>query len=302
MLPIAGLVDSGCRLGGVMAADMPMLLVPKNSDFLQYGGRFMGLARQETMMRQLDGNVVLVTGAAVGIGRAIAEACGREGAKVVVNYSKSRQDAQETEHLIKRAGGETLLIQADVANDIEVRTMIAQTLEVFGRIDLLVNNAGITAFVDFTDLEGLTDEVWDRLYQVNVKGTFNCCRAVVAPMKRQGRGRIINIASTAGLRPQGSSIAYCCSKAAVIHLSKCLARTLGPEIQVNVIAPGFIAGTNWNVGRSNLEVMIAKAGQLAPLNRVGTPEDIADAVLFLATRGDFMTGDVMVVDGGRFLG
>jgi 3-oxoacyl-[acyl-carrier protein] reductase len=253
-------------------------------------------------MGQLDGKVALVTGAAVGIGRAIAVAYGRDGAKVAVNYSKSRKEAEETAQLVKRAGGEALLVQADVAQDGQVRAMIAQTLEKFGRIDILVNNAGITSFVDFPNLDGLTDDVWDRVYQVNVKGTFFCCRAAVAPMKKQGRGRIINLASVAGLWPQGSSIAYCCSKAAVIQLSKCLAKTLGPEIQVNVIAPGFIAETRWNVGRPNLDATIAKAGQMAPLKRVGTAEDIADAALFLATRGDFVTGDVMVVDGGRLLG
>jgi 3-oxoacyl-[acyl-carrier protein] reductase len=253
-------------------------------------------------MAQLSGKVALVTGAAVGIGRAIAVAYGREGAKVVVNYSKSRQEAEETAKLVKQAGGEPLLIQADVAQDRQVRAMVAEILERFGRIDILVNNAGITAFVDFPDLEGLTDEVWDRLYNVNVKGTFFCCRAVVAPMRKQGHGRIINIASVAGINAQGSSIAYCASKAAVIHISKCLAKTLGPEILVNVIAPGFIADTRWNVGRPNLDATIQKVTQAAPLKRAGKPEDIADAALFLATRGDFMTGDVMVVDGGRVLG
>jgi 3-oxoacyl-[acyl-carrier protein] reductase len=252
-------------------------------------------------MRQLEGKVALVTGAAIGIGRSIAVAFGRENAKVVVNYSKSRMEAEETARLVSAAGGEALLIQADVSQDRQARALVTQTLERFGRLDILVNNAGITAFVEFPDLEGLTDDVWDRLYGVNVKGTFFCCRAAVAPMKKQGSGRIINLASVAGLWPQGSSIAYCCSKAAVIQLSKCLAKTLGPEIQVNVIAPGFIAETRWNVGRPNLEATMAKAGQAAPLKRVGTPEDIADAALFLATRGDFMSGDVMVVDGGRLV-
>ena len=253
-------------------------------------------------MGQLDGKVAIVTGAAVGIGRVIAMAYGREGAKVVVNYSKSRQEAEETASLVKKAGGEPLVIQADVVQDRQVRAMVAQTLERFGRVDVLVNNAGITAFVDFPDLEGLTDDVWDRLYAVNVKGTFFCCRAVVPPMRKQGQGRIINIASVSGLRPLGSSIAYSTSKAAVIHLSKCLARTLGPEIQVNVIAPGFIVETRWNVGRPNLEETTRQAAQAVPLKRAGRPEDIAEAALFLATRGDFMTGDVMVVDGGRVLG
>ena len=253
-------------------------------------------------MGQLEGKVALVTGAAVGIGRAIAVAYGRQGAGVVVNYSKSRQEAEETANLIKQAGAAAHMIRADVAQDREVRAMVAETLERFGRIDILVNNAGITAFVDFPDLEGLTDEIWDRLYAVNVKGTFFCCRAVAPAMRRQGDGRIINIASVAGIWPQGSSIAYSTSKAAVIHLSKCLARTLGPEIQVNVIAPGFVAETRWNVGRPNLEATAQQAAQAAPLKRIGKPEEIADAALFLATRAGFMTGDVMVIDGGRVLG
>jgi 3-oxoacyl-[acyl-carrier protein] reductase len=253
-------------------------------------------------MGRLDGKVAIVTGAAVGIGRAIAESFGREGARVVVNYSKSRPEAEETARLVVAAGGEAALLQADVSSDAQARALVARTLERFGRLDILVNNAGITRFAEFSDLEALTDEVWDRLYGVNVKGTFFCCRAAVEPMRRQGQGRIINLASVAGLGPQGSSIAYCVSKAAVVHLTKCLARTLGPEIRVNAIAPGFIAETRWNEGRPNLESAATKAAQMAPLKRVGRPQDIADAALFLATCGDFMTGDVMVVDGGRLVG
>lgn len=250
-------------------------------------------------MTRLEEKVAIVTGAAVGIGRAIAVAYGREGAKVVVNYSKSRQEAERTAELVKQGGGEPLLVQADVARDQQVRAMVAQTLDRFGRVDLLVNNAGITAFVAFPDLDGLTDEVWDRLFGVNVKGTFFCCRAVAEPMRRQGHGRIINISSVAGLQPQGSSMAYCASKAAVVHLSKCLARTLGPEIRVNVIAPGFIADTRWNEGRPDLEATTEKQRQAAALKRVGKTEDIVDAALYLATGADFMTGAVLVVDGGR---
>jgi len=232
----------------------------------------------------------------------IAVTFGREGAKVVVNYSKSRKDAEETAGLVKQAGGESLVLQADVSKDGEVRAMIAKTLEHFGRIDVLVNNAAITAFVDFPDLEGLTDDVWDRLYGVNVKGTFFCCRAVVPAMRKQGNGRIINIASISGILPSGSSIAYATSKAAVVHLSKCLARTLAPEIRVNVIAPGFIGDTRWNAGRANFEGIVQKMADTTPLKRAGESEDIAEAALFLATRGDFMTGDLMIVDGGRALG
>jgi 3-oxoacyl-[acyl-carrier protein] reductase len=218
---------------------------------------------------------------------------------VIVNYSKSLQEAQETAELVKQAGGEPWLIQADVSQDAQVRSMVAETLEHFGRLDLLVNNAGIIAVFPFTDLEAMTDEVWDTTFDVNVKGTFLCCRAVVEPMRRQGQGRIINLASVAGLRPRGSSIAYSTSKAAVIHLSKCLAGILGPEIQVNVIAPGYIADTRTNENRPQKEATLERMTKDAALKRVGKAEEVADVALFLATRGGFMTGSVMVVDGGR---
>jgi 3-oxoacyl-[acyl-carrier protein] reductase len=250
-------------------------------------------------MGKLTGRTAIVTGAAVGIGREISIALGREGAGVVVNYSKSRREAEETAEQVRQAGGEPLLVQADVSRDDQVRAMVRQTLERFGRVDVLVNNAGITKRVPFSDLEALTDDVWDRLYDVNVKGTFFCCRAVVEPMQRQGHGRIINIASTAGLRPAGSSIAYCASKAAVIHITSCLAKTLGPQIRVNAIAPGFVDETRWNVDVPNLDTLRQNAAQEVPLKRVGLPTDIAETALYLATGADFMTGSVIVVDGGR---
>jgi 3-oxoacyl-[acyl-carrier protein] reductase len=253
-------------------------------------------------MGQLDGRVAIVTGSAVGLGRAIALAYAAEGAKVVVNYSRSEKDAQETAAKISEMGGEVLLVRADVSNDEQVRSMVAQTLERFDRIDILVNNAGITNHAAFTDLEALTDEVWDRILGVNVKGTFFCCRAVAEAMKRQGHGRIINFSSVAGIRPQGSSIAYCVSKSSVIHMSRCLARALGPEIQVNVIAPSFVEGTRWNEGRADVEAVKQRTIKASALGRVGTPEDIVEVALFLATRASFMTGTVQVVDGGRELG
>jgi 3-oxoacyl-[acyl-carrier protein] reductase len=254
-------------------------------------------------MGQLEGKVAIVTGAAVGIGRAIAIAYGREGAKVVVNYSKSKAEAEKTGEMLSQVGGTPLLIQADVSRDEQVRAMVDQTLERFGRIDILVNNAGITVRVDFPDLESLSGDIWDRLYNVNVKGTFFCCRAVVPPMRKQGSGRIINVASLAGLTTQGSSIAYSVSKAAVIHLSKCLARTLGPEIRVNAIAPGMIAETRWHEGWQNVDIgaRLKKAAEATPLKQVGKPQDIAEVALFLATHGSFMTGAVLTVDGGRIL-
>jgi 3-oxoacyl-[acyl-carrier protein] reductase len=252
---------------------------------------------------KLTGKVAIVTGAAVGMGREIAIAFGGLGASVVVNYSKSRAEAESTAERVRSAGGEPLLVQADVSRDDQVRAMVRQTLDRFGRIDVLVNNAGITHRVPFDNLEALTDDVWDRLYSVNVKGSFFCSRAVAETMRRQGEGRIINIASVAGLRPTGSSIAYCASKAAMIHVSQCLARTLGPEIRVNTIAPGMIDETRWNAGVSPaaMEAMRASTAQTTPRKRVGLPADVAEAAVYLATGADFMTGAVLVVDGGRQL-
>ena len=245
-------------------------------------------------MGLLSGKVAIVTGAAVGLGRAIAVAYAREGARVVVNYSKSSDEAKQTAELAREAGGETWVVQADVSQDRQVKAMVAGTLDRFGRIDVLVNNAGIIKTLPFSDLDALTEELWDAQLNVHVKGTFMCSRAVAGPMRRQGRGRIINIASIAGVWSKGSSIAYSTSKAAVIHLTKCLARVLGPEIRVNVIAPGFVPDTRGNAGRA-AEPMI----QEAALKRAGQPSDVAELALFLATKAEFMSGAVIVLDGGR---
>mgnify|MGYP005842224165 CR=1 FL=1 len=252
-------------------------------------------------MGKLDGKVAIVTGAAVGIGRAIAEAFGAEGAQVVVNYSKSLKEAEQTAEMVVSAGGQSLLVQADVSKDDQVRAMVERTLGAFGRIDILVNNAGTTVFVPFTDLEGLSEEAWDRLFAVNVKSMFFCSRAVAPTMKRQGKGCIINLASIAGLTTSGSSIAYCVTKAATVNLTQCLAKALGPEIRVNAIAPGHVEETRWNVGRRDLDTVHDAWIKTAPLHRVGVPSDIAEIAVFLATGASFMTGAVLVADAGRII-
>jgi 3-oxoacyl-[acyl-carrier protein] reductase len=248
----------------------------------------------------LRDKVAVITGSAVGIGREIAVAYAQEGAKVVVNFSKSAAEADETARLVREAGGEAAVVQADVTKDEEARRLIEAAVGRFGRLDVLVNNAGATRFVDFSDLDSLTEEVWDSLYDLNVKGAFWCCRAAAKVMQGQADGgAMINLVSQAGLRPVGSSIAYCVAKAGEVHLTLCLAKTLGPKIRVNAIAPGFIAETRWNVGRPNLEAMQEGAANAALLKRVGYPSDIAEAAVFLGGSGGYMTGHVMVVDGGR---
>jgi 3-oxoacyl-[acyl-carrier protein] reductase len=248
----------------------------------------------------ISGKAAIVTGSAVGVGRAIALELAKRGANVVINYSRSEAEARQTAADVEALGAKALLVRADVSHDDQVRDMVRQTLDRFGAIDVLVNNAGITYFVDFDDLEGLTEEVWDRILAVNVKGLFYCSRAVVPHMKQQGKGCIVNISSVAGIQAIGSSIAYCASKAAVINLTIAFARTFAPEVRVNCVAPGFI-DTRWHSARQEAAAYEEFKGRVAeriPLARVGTPDDIAQAVLSLVERADFVTGQTLVADGG----
>ncbi|MEW5977312.1 MAG: 3-oxoacyl-ACP reductase family protein [Acidobacteriota bacterium] len=249
---------------------------------------------------KLTGKVALITGGGTGMGRAIALKFAREGAAVVINYSKSEMDAAKTSSDVKTLGAPSSTILADVSSDQQVRTMVAKVEQEYGRLDILVNNAGYTRFITHSDLETLSEAIWDRILAVNVKGTFFCSRAVAPIMKRQGWGRIINISSVAGLTAGGSSIAYCASKAAVISLTKTLARALAPEILVNSVAPGLIE-TRWLNDAPDPEGVRARQRENAPLHRVGTPDDVAEVTLSLACDWSFVTGQIVVVDGGRNL-
>jgi 3-oxoacyl-[acyl-carrier protein] reductase len=245
---------------------------------------------------ELQGAVALVTGGGTGIGRAASLLLGREGAALAINYSRSEAEAEETAAAIRADGGRALAVQADVADDAAVEAMIRRVVQEWGRLDVLVNNAGTTFFVDHADLDALTEAMWDRILAVNLKGTFFCCRAAARIMRREGRGHIVNVASTAGLTGRGSSIGYCASKAGVISVTKSLAIALGPEILVNAVAPGFVE-TRWTAGKDEFR---ARSLAGTPLERVAQPEDVADAILFLA-KTDFVTGQVITVDGGRSL-
>ncbi|WP_134686297.1 SDR family NAD(P)-dependent oxidoreductase [Brevibacillus migulae] len=240
--------------------------------------------------------VALVTGGGTGIGRATSLALAKRGATVVVNYSRSQKEADETVDEIRRAGGDAVAIQADVSRDQEVREMVKTIEQLFGTVDVLVNNASITHHLPLVDLEGATDEVWDQLYEVNVKGMFYCARAVAPFMKKQKQGAIVNVGSVAGLTGIGSSLPYAVSKAAVHGLTKSLAQALAPEIRVNAVAPGAVQ-TRWWAGRE--EVMKRLSGSLL-LERISTPEDIA-AFICAVLEQDSLTGQIITVDSGQTL-
>jgi 3-oxoacyl-[acyl-carrier protein] reductase len=246
------------------------------------------------------GKTAIVTGSAVGVGRATALDLARRGANVVINYSRSEDDAREAVRLVEATGAKALLVKADVSDDEQVRTMVRQTVDAFGALHVLVNNAATTHFVQFADLEGMKSEYWDDIFAVNVKGAFFCARAAATPMKQAGQGAIVNVASVAGVRAIGSSIAYAASKAAVINMTVALARVLGPEVRVNCVAPGFI-DTRWL--RAGLgDEMFERAKQFesgrAPLKDVCSPESVSQLILSLIEGADLVTGQTVVIDGG----
>lgn len=245
---------------------------------------------------ELRGTVALVTGGATGIGRATALRFAAAGAHIAINYSRSAAEARETAAEVAKLGVKSAIFQADVADDMAVRGMCAAVTERFGRIDLLVNNAGTTAYVAHDDLEGLTEEIWDRLLAVNTKGIFFCCRAAASELRRN-RGAIINVTSLGGITGGGSSIAYAASKAAAISLTKSLARVFAPEVRVNALAPGIVM-TRWVEGR---EEHVRRYSAGTPMGRAASAEDVADMAYALAIGGDFVTGQTIVIDGGMSL-
>jgi NAD(P)-dependent dehydrogenase (short-subunit alcohol dehydrogenase family) len=239
----------------------------------------------------LAGKVALVTGAAKRIGRSVALRLASEGADVAVNYRGSKGEAEEVVAEIAAMGRRAAAFRADVAKREEVTAMFAAAEKEFGRLDILVNNAGMFFPAKF---EELTEEQWDRILDANLKSQFLCSQAATPMLRRGGHGRIINFASLGGLLAWPAYTHYCVSKAGVIMLTRCLARALAPEITVNAIAPGTISFPG------DAPELAEDFIRRAPLRRTGTPQDIDDAVVFLA-QSAFVTGQVIVVDGGRSL-
>nr|AEI30221.1 short-chain dehydrogenase/reductase SDR [uncultured bacterium] len=238
----------------------------------------------ESRMSELNGKVILVTGAAKRMGRAIALRLAAEGARVAIHYSTSEEEAKQT---AAECGGAPLF-RANLENVSEIERMFGEIDSRLGRIDGLVNNAA--RFTKFDPLT-ITEADWDFIHDVNLKSVFFCCQQAARRMKAQGDGRIVNISSLGGLRPWAEHAHYCASKAGVIMLTRALAKAFAPEITVNSVAPGVIPFGEWN------EAMTAMLNA-TPAGRVGTGEEIADAVVYFLRASNFVTGQIMAVDGG----
>jgi 3-oxoacyl-[acyl-carrier protein] reductase len=240
----------------------------------------------------------LVTGAATGIGRSAALALARAGFDVALNYSSSEAAARETAGEAQALGAKTLLLRCDVSDEAGVRAMLKSVEQGFGRLDVLVNNAGTTASWKPKDLETLSLEEWDRVFAVNVRGLFQVTRAA-APLLRQSKGCIVNTASIVGLRPGPQPLPYAASKAAVVNLTKTLAWNLGPDIRVNAVAPGWMEG-DWmkRMLKDKYGDLMEKRARATPLGRVVSADDVAQTMMSLIESNRFVTGEVIVIDGG----
>lgn len=253
---------------------------------------------------ELQGRVALVTGGAGGIGGAVVRRLAESGISgLAINYRKSGNEAAQLAAELERSGIKALAIQADVQRDDQVRAMIGQIEAQFGRLDILVNNAGVTHWVKLSDLEGLSDSIWDEILDVNVKGAFRCARAAAKLLEASG-GMIVNVSSISGvLAPSTiSSLAYGTAKAALIYMTRGLAVAMAPRVRVNCVAPAF-TDTPWMSQHFGPEYqqVIGKASAGYPLQRIATPDDVAAAIVGLITGGDFVTGQTLIVDGGLSL-
>ena len=240
-------------------------------------------------MSALGGKVALVTGSSSGIGEAVARSLSAEGASVVVNSARSVEAGQ-------RVAGElpdATYVQADVADEGAARGLVDAAVATYGRLDVLVNNAGTTVVIPHHDLDAATPDVWRRIFDVNVVGTWQVTVAALPHLRATGAGSVVNVTSLAGVRQTGSSIPYAASKAALNHVTRLLANVVGPEVRVNAVAPGLV-DTPWTEDWDTVREVVRSS---APLRRSGTPEDVAEVVLGLV-RSAYTTGQVVVVDGG----
>jgi len=246
---------------------------------------------------ELRGAVALVTGGNGGLGQRICHALAKEGVNIAVMYARSREQAEGVAaELAGRHQVQARAFACDITDRAQVERLIADVTGQFGRLDILVNDAAYNKAIPFPDLDGLTEEEWDRILAVNLTGPMRLIKAVAPVMKAQGQGRIVNISSVAGLGPSGSSIAYAVSKAGLIHLTKCMAVALAPETLVNCVAPGMLEGTRATANLRQEQIERANSGAL--LKKAADKDDCADMVVTMC-RTDTMTGQTTVIDAGR---
>lgn len=251
---------------------------------------------------ELSGKAAIVTGSATGVGRETALALARRGCNVLINYSRSEEQARATAAEVAALGVQTLTARADVAQDADCRAMVDAAVRAFGRLDVLVNNAAMTKFIPHSELDAVAPEDWQRIFAVNVLGPFQCVRAARSALTASGAGAVVNVSSIAGLRGIGSSIPYCASKAALNNLTLSLARVLAPTVRVNAVCPGFITGRWLKEGLGPAyESVKAFQEKRAVLGRVCDPKDVADAVLSFIVGSELVTGQILEVDGGSGL-
>lgn len=247
--------------------------------------------------------VALITGAGSGVGAAAALLLAERGYDIAVNYSRSEEGARQTADACRAAGADTLLVQGDVADDAACRAMAQAVAARWGRIDALVNNAGMTTFTGAANWEALDAEIFQRIYAVNTVGSFQMVRAC-APQLKAARGCVVNVSSIAGALGIGSSVPYIASKGAMNSLTLYLARALAPEVRVNAVCPGLIT-SRWfreGLGEEGYEKVKAGFEQRAPLGRACTPEDVAEAIVWLVDGARTVTGELMLLDSGVHLG
>jgi 3-oxoacyl-[acyl-carrier protein] reductase len=250
----------------------------------------------------VEGKAAIITGGGTGVGRATALDLARRGCAVAINYSRSATEAEETAADVAKLGVKSLALRADVADDGACRALVDAAVRELGRVDVLVQSAGVTSFIPHANLDAVGADDWSRILGVNLIGAFQMARAVRAPMDAAGAGVIVNVSSVAGIAGVGSSIPYCASKAGMNNLTITLARALAPKIRVVAVAPGFITGRWLAGGLGGAYEAVKKAMEAkSPLGRVCEPEDVSAAIVSLVCGSDLVTGVVVPVEGGMLL-
>jgi len=244
----------------------------------------------------LKNSVAVVTGGNGGLGQRICHALAAAGANIAVVYAQSADDAEKVAAAMLQHDVEAATFQCDVTQPAQIARMVGEVVKRFGRLDILINDAAYNKSIPFSDLDGLTTAEWAKIIDVNLTGPMHVIKAVAPVMQKQGRGRIVNIASIAGLIPGGSSIAYAVSKAGLIHLTRCMSVALAPDVLVNCVAPGLLEGTRATANLSNAQIERSASGSL--LKRAADKDDVADQVVTMC-RTETMTGQTIAIDSGR---